>query len=124
MKALHYVGGGLCIAASILISNAVLTFSSLPNCGSACPASVNLAAGEAAAEMVGGLLILIVGAILTIGIGLLVALVCAGIYTLVRTILGVGGPFNNASVIVAGFLALPVLIVIIRQFSGRKPTGR
>ncbi|HEY3607974.1 MAG TPA: SHOCT domain-containing protein [Pseudonocardiaceae bacterium] len=120
MKALHYVGGALCVAASILISNAVLTFSAMPDCGPdvgapACPGSVNLAAGE----MVAGCLILVVGAIMTIGIGLLVALVSAGIYSLVRAILGPGGLFSSAGIVGAGFLALSVLIVIIGLPYGR-----
>lgn len=108
------------MVAGILVVNAILSFVHIRTCGAEvgappCPDSVNLAAGE----MVGGLLLVVVGAIMTVGVGVLVFLVCGGIYAFVRALAGSSGLISVEGFVAAAFVALLVLLVIIGSIVGR-----
>lgn len=107
----------LAVAAGILVVTAILTFTHVGACGDigeqACPSSTNVAVGE----MIGGLVLLVVGSIMTVGAGFLIFLFVGGIYALIRALSGPYGLISSDGIVVLCFLAIPVVLFVIGLIS-------
>jgi hypothetical protein len=106
------LGVVLTVAAGILVVTAILTFTHVGPCGDigeqACPSGVTTAAGE----IVGGIVLLVIGSIMTVGAGILIFLFVGGIYAWLRAVNGGYGLMSSDGIVVVSFLAIPALLFL------------